>query len=63
VVVREARRIISYLENLSEEMLPPHSIWHSARKCAQWIKDHQPGKNTGTGMLEFSDREVERKND
>jgi hypothetical protein len=60
LMVRESRRIISYLENLTEEMMPPQSIWHSARKCHNWIKAHQPGNKEGSGMLEFSDREVER---
>ena len=59
--VMEARRILSYFENLQEEQRPPKAIWHSRLKCAEWIEDHQPGQGSGgSGKLWFKDSEVER---
>ena len=59
--VMEARRILSYYENLTEEQRPPKAIWHSRKKCSRWIDEHGPGQSGGGGgSLMFSEREVER---
>lgn len=59
-VVGEARRILSYFQNLPESQRPPKSIWHSRAKCADWIDEHQPGKDADSGKLYFNPNEVER---
>lgn len=59
-VVAEARRCISYIQNLPGDMQPPRSLWHSRRKCAEWIENHQPGKESDSGgHFVFSDNERE----
>lgn len=58
-VVGEARRVLSYFEHLPEEQRPPRSIWHSRKQCAEWIEEHQPGRDQG-GKLFFNPNEVER---
>jgi hypothetical protein len=49
VFVTEARRILGYLKHYGEEQRPPKSIWHSARKCEAWIKEHDPFKKENSG--------------
>jgi hypothetical protein len=61
--VAEARRILSYMENLPEEAMPPEMFWHSAHKCKEWIDSHHPalqGNKKSTGMLEFNDDQIEK---
>jgi hypothetical protein len=59
-VIGEARRIISYHANLTEDQRPPQSIWHSQRKSAAWIEAHRPGGSSESkGSLYFSDNEIE----
>lgn len=58
VVVSEARRILSYHEHLTEEQRPPPSLWHSVRKCTEYIDAHRPGRG-GDPSLTFADHEVE----
>lgn len=57
----EARRILSYFE-LPKKAQPPKSIWHSVKKCTDFVeKNLNPGdkKNSDGGYLEFSDKEIE----
>jgi hypothetical protein len=63
-MVAEARRILSYLENIPEEAVPPKSLWHSSHKCQEWIEEHHPllQDKKNSGMFEFNDREIERAN-
>lgn len=56
----EARRIISYYQNLTTEQRPPKSIQHSAIKCSAWIDSHGPGQKQEYGTIGFEDHEVER---
>jgi hypothetical protein len=59
-MVAEARRIISMLK-IPDDMRPPKSIWHSSKKCEQWVKNHKPGaKDQGkSGMIDIEDWERE----
>jgi hypothetical protein len=59
-VVGEARRILSYHSNLTEEQRPPKSIWHSRKKCADWIDEHMPGRESAGGNITFNPNEIER---
>ena len=56
----EARRILSYFENLTEDQRPPKSIWHSRNKCVDWIEAHRPGGTGGSNNMLFNDNEIER---
>ncbi len=51
--------------NVGEDEMPPQSIWHSPKKCYQWVKDRRKerydGKGSSGGFLEFKDTEVETK--
>jgi hypothetical protein len=64
LLVSEARRIISY-QKLTDDVMPPKEIWHSAKKCGEWIearyKDRSEGKNTSGGKIDinFEDWETE----
>lgn len=63
IFVLEARRILGYHAHYGDEQRPPKSIWHSIKKCDQWIKDHNPfekDKPKGNeAQLEFADWERE----
>jgi hypothetical protein len=62
VFVSEARRILSYYKNYSDEQRPPRSIWHSSKKCDDWIEKHSPfdkDKKADEGMFAFDDWEKE----
>jgi hypothetical protein len=65
VVVDEARRIIFMMENVTDEEMPPKSIWHSPKKCVQWVKDRRDDrtskKDGSGGFLEFKETEVEKR--
>lgn len=57
----EARRILSFFENLGEDQRPPPAIWHSRKKCTAWIEEHRPGESGGGGTsMVFKDNEIER---
>lgn len=61
-MVSETRRILSYLKNLTEDQQPPKSIWHSQKKCADFIERAMKVNTKGTGasqFLEFADKELE----
>lgn len=61
IVVSEARRILSYLNNAPEDARPPEQLWHSAVKSMKWIKEHMDPKNKEKGgMWEFKETEVEK---
>ena len=47
--VGEARRILGYLKHYGEEQRPPKSIWHSPKKCHEWIETHDPFKKENQG--------------
>lgn len=60
----ESRRILSYYKNYGDEQRPPKSIWHSVKKCEEWIEDHNPFKKdkenkTNQGSIGFDDWERE----
>lgn len=65
MVVAEARRIIFMTNNVSEDEMPPKSLWHSPRKCVEWIKARRDekypkdGRKSSGGFLEFKENEVE----
>ncbi len=63
VFVVEARRILSYYKNYTDEQRPPKSIWHSVKKCEAWIEDHNPfdkdKKGVSEAQLSFDDWETE----
>lgn len=59
ILVSESRRIISYHRELPDKDRPPKSIWHSYKKCAEWIENRMnPDKKAG-GSFEFIENEVE----
>lgn len=58
--VGEARRIISYWENLPDDQRPPKRLWHSRDKCALYIEEHRADGSSGSGKLTFGDHEIER---
>jgi hypothetical protein len=43
-------------------MQPPKSIWHSVKKCNDWIEAHMPGKDkksSGGGFIDIEEWERE----
>lgn len=62
IMVDEARRIISYFENLPKDQQPPKSIWHSVIKCNKFIEDNSPFKNNrpGGGMIQLDEDDIQR---
>ena len=60
--MQESRRILSMLENVPEDAMPPESLWHSPQKCKAWIDEHMSlDKKKSGGFLEFKDTEIETK--
>lgn len=53
------------MENVTDEEMPPKSIWHSPKKCVQWVKDRRDDrtskKDGSGGFLEFKETEVEKR--
>ena len=58
LAVGEARRILSYISNVPPKAMPPKALWHSPKKCKEYIDAHLDS-TASPGMLEFAESEVE----
>jgi hypothetical protein len=60
LMVSEARRILSYIQNLPKKAMPPKSIWHSSTKCAEFIETNMnPDNLNKQTFLEFEEPEIQ----